>query len=117
MRGSRAGMLTTTVVDVQHLATGRRQTWIAVESAGPMPKQWLGKLRRNERFVAGLGHAEETIVSALGKEWSIVQGGVSRGVCWGVCEPMLSRLGLILGGKRFRSKGWNSPYRMFWRVP
>jgi hypothetical protein len=55
-----------------------------------MPRQWIGNLAKNEFFIRGGGHSEETLVAALGEEWRIVAGGTPRNVCKDVCAGSLS---------------------------
>jgi RHS repeat-associated protein len=106
---------TTAAARVRNRVTGKTETWIATESDGPMPVEWEGKLSRNERFVEGPGHAEETLRSALGEEWELLYGGASRNVCSGRCAPLLRDEGLTIGGPRFRGKADKTRYRMFWK--
>jgi RHS repeat-associated protein len=105
---------TTAVMRVRNGATGTQQTWIATE-AQTMPKQWEGTLRRGEAFIAGPGHAEQTIVDSLGNDWSIVSGGSSRNVCLRPCARLLQLEGVDLGGPVFRGAPNKTSFRMFWR--
>jgi LysM repeat protein len=106
---------TTSVVNVQNVNTEEVQTWIATESKGPMPSEWTGNLQGNEQYIQGFGHAEETLVNALGDDWIITSGGTSRNICIGICQAMLEEQGLQLGGPTFPSRPDKSPFRIFWR--
>jgi hypothetical protein len=106
---------TTAAVQVENLASGERQTWLATEGAGNMPREWSGALKEGERFVKGPGHAEETIVNALGSEWRIIEGGTSRNVCKGTCAPLLESRGARLFGPAFPGRDDKTPHRMFRR--
>ena len=110
-----AGRGTTSAVNVQNIGTGEVQTWIATESPGAMPSGWNGLLNNGETFIQGAGHAEQTIVNALGNDWMITSGGTSRNICSGTCQPLLEGQGLQLGGPAFRGMSDKTPYRMFWR--
>ena len=106
---------TTTAVRVLNVKNGDIQTWIATNTP-ELPRSLEGKLIPGEVFIEAEGHAERTIVNALGDEWIILHGGTSRGICWRLCMPMLNDQGLLVGGPDFvNTKPWNSPYRMFWR--
>jgi hypothetical protein len=102
---------------VQNIANPEQfETWVATEYAGSVPKI-EAELRAGEIFKEGVGHAEETIVNALGEEWRIVSGGTSRNVCKSTCSPLLvdEKRQLVLGGPTFRGMPDKTPYRMFWR--
>lgn len=115
LRGAKMG--TTSVMRVQNRITGDAQTWIAIETDQlTAPARWTGKLLPGEQFIPGAGHAEQTILSNLGKDWYVVSGGTSRNVCLETCQPLLEGHGLQLGGPEFQPHAvWNSDFRMFWR--
>ena len=62
----------------------------------------------------GQGHAEETIINALGDNWAIVAGGTSRGLCKETCAPLVLGHSLTIGGPEHRAQSHNTPYEMFW---
>jgi hypothetical protein len=105
---------TTSVVRVRNVETGEDQIWVATNGTQSIPDEW-GGLATNEVFKQGPGHAEQTIVNALGTQWKIVEGGTSRNVCIGICQPLLENSGVTLGGPIFRGMADKTPYRMFWR--
>ena len=80
-----------------------------------MPGQWNNLLGNGETFIQAPGHAEQTIVNALGNDWVITSGGSSRNVCIPTCQPLLEGQGLQLGGPTFPGMADKTPYRMFWR--
>ena len=104
---------TTAVARVQNVVTGEVRTWVATESEA-IPAEWEDALADNEDFIEGSGHAEDTIVNALGNEWRLVEGGTSRNVCTGICEPALTGQGAEIGGPKFRGRADKTRYRMFW---
>jgi hypothetical protein len=105
---------TTAAMLARNNLTGEVSTFIATEAA-TMEKTML--LRSGEKFVAGVGHAEETILQSLGKDWTVLAGGTSRNVClWsGGCAWQLGKAGLGLGGPVFRGNNLKTGYRLFWR--
>jgi len=104
---------TTAVTNVININTGEVQTWIATESDN-VPSTWNGALQPNEVYIPGTGHAEQTIVNALGDDWQITSGGTSRNICIGACQPLLEGQDLTLGGPSFPGMSDKTPYRMFW---
>jgi hypothetical protein len=104
---------TTAVANVLNMNTGEAQTWIATESES-IPSTWNDALQQNEVYVPGAGHAEQTIVNALGDEWQITSGGASRNICIGTCQPLLEGQELTIGGPTFRGMSDKTPYRRFW---
>jgi RHS repeat-associated protein len=108
---------TTSVVRVRNRSSQEEQTWIATESPANAPPRGLdSRLKPDERYVAGPGHAEETLTKATGDQWEIIDGGTSRNVCIGTCKPLLESQGLTLGGPAFPGKPDKTPYRMFTRT-
>lgn len=105
---------TTAVARVTSLRTGEVRTWIATENARGMPVAWQGLLGPNEEFVRGAGHAEETLINALGDDWMVTAFGTSRNVCVSRCAPMLGARGISLGGPVYPGMGDKTPYRMGW---
>jgi hypothetical protein len=80
-----------------------------------MPRAFEGLLRPGEVYVEVAGHAEQSIIRALGGEWQVMAGGTSRNVCLGTCQPLLEQHGLTLGGPVFGGAADKTPFRMFWR--
>jgi hypothetical protein len=105
---------TTAVIKVQNKVTGEVKTLIATEGKA-MPKEFIGKLRPGEEFIGEVGHAEQTILQNLGPDWVAVEGGASRNVCKGLCQPLVEGSGMKLGGPQFRGALDKTPFRMFWR--
>jgi hypothetical protein len=99
---------------VQNIKTGKNMTWIATESKA-MPREWEGLLQPGEVYVEVAGHAEQSIIRALGDDWEMMAGGTSLNVCLIKCQPVLEGNGLILGGPVFPGRADKSPFRMFWR--
>jgi hypothetical protein len=105
---------TTAVKNVLNMNTGEAQTWIATNSERAMPQEWVGTLNENEVFIQGEGHAEQTIVNALGDDWQITSGGTSRNICIGTCQPLLEGQDFTLGGPSFPGMSDKTLYCMFW---
>lgn len=91
---------------------------VVATEAETVPTTWAGLLKSGEQFVPGAGHAEETILNYLGREWKPIAGGTSRNVCETVCAPLIQDSNGTLGGPPFP---WNpasglpkTDYRMFW---
>lgn len=103
---------TTAAIRVRN-AAGEERVLIATESA-TMPPELAGLLQPGEEFVAGAGHAEETIMNAVGPEWQVIEGGTSRNVCLATCAPILEESGATIGGRQFRGRVDKTPFRMFW---
>jgi large repetitive protein len=76
-----------------------------------MPSGWT--LRQGEEFVRAAGHAEEGIISSLGKHDVVEFGGISRNICRDVCYPLLNYPGLVFGGPEFPGRKDKTPWRMF----
>ncbi|MDI2130637.1 hypothetical protein [Yinghuangia seranimata] len=115
---------TVAAVRVQNKKTGEIEKWIA-SSNTTMPKDMNGKLRPDEKYIEGKGHAEQTIVNNLydkdgNKIYEIVEGGASWNVCiqhrTGACASALWNEGMTIGGQKFpwRRPGVKSDYRSFW---
>jgi hypothetical protein len=104
------------VARVRNKITGKRQTWVATEAPGKRaPSNLQGTLRKNEHYIGGPGHAEETIANALGNEWEIIYGGTSRNICKGVCAPLFDQLKVTIGGTFFKgARSDKTKFRMFW---
>ncbi|HEX5996124.1 MAG TPA: DNRLRE domain-containing protein [Jiangellales bacterium] len=125
MRGFAGG--TTAVVRVQNKwFPFLKRNWVAVENDRAMPAEWAGVFGRAERFIRGPGHAEQTIVDNLGRNWWIVAGGTNRNVCLamatGQCAVALEALGITIGGRTWPWKeeafgkylGIKTDFRTFW---
>lgn len=68
------------MIGVFNTKTKEWTNYIAINgSADEMPSGW--KLRDNERWVGGSGHAEETILKSLGLDEVVAFGGTSRNIC------------------------------------
>ncbi|MCH5345239.1 MAG: RHS repeat protein [Acetatifactor sp.] len=80
-----------------------------------VPKELSGVLNKNERYIGGEGHAEQTIMENKDDKYTILAGGTSRNVCINICKPLLINDGLKLGGPHFRGKSDKTRYRRFWR--
>src|SRR5262249_30325643 len=93
--------------------SGEERIFIATE-APTIPKALNDSLRPGEVFVEGVGHAEETIIKNVGREWELVEGGTSRNVCKDPCFPLLDQEGFTLGG-RFYPGRLKTKFRMFWK--
>ena len=104
---------TTAVIRGQHRVTGEIRDFVATE--GPTQPRQFGALQPREEFVAGAGHAEQTILRERGSEWNLFEGGSSRNVCQTTCQPIVEDAGLTLGGPTFPGRADKTPYRMFWR--
>jgi RHS repeat-associated protein len=106
---------TTAVIRGTNPQTGQTVDFIATEGKGGMPPEWQGQLNPNEQFVRGSGHAEETILNSPETQgWDLTEGGTSRNVCSGTCEPLLQGRGLDVGGPEFPGNSDKTPNRMFW---
>jgi RHS repeat-associated protein len=107
---------TTAAMKVRNVKTGEVEVRIATNTPDAVIPEWEGLLRPGEKYVAGPGHAEGTIIRSLGKDWEVVEGGASRNICGQQCAPLIEDLGLEIGGPRFRKKDPTyTDYRMFWR--
>ena len=106
---------TTAAVEVFNTRTRETQIWVTTQGYG-IPKEWEGKERPGEVFMAGKKgqDAEMTIISKLGSDWIILSGGTSRNVCFG-CAKGLSERGVQVGGPTFPGSSDKTPYRQFWR--
>jgi RHS repeat-associated protein len=103
---------TTAAMLARNSATGEVRTFVATESRR-MDRSFV--LRAGEEFVEGIGHAEETILGAIGKDWIILGGGASRNVCLFSCAWQLGKTGLGVGGPVFRGASDKTGLRLFWR--
>ena len=119
---------TTAVFMARSNLTGELRAFIGIDGAGELPGSI--KLFGHETFIQGAGHAEKGLFTALengkvlGQDWTIIAGGVSRGMCWDTCIPIVERLGFRLGARMFNSRAYNyaggkytfnSPFGTFWK--
>lgn len=61
---------------------GITDTWVATEQSG-LPAEWkgAGSPRMNARYIFGPGHAEDTIMNALGSDWELVDLASTTRMC------------------------------------
>src|SRR5262249_40137777 len=71
---------TTAAIAARNIFTRQVKTFIATE-ADTEPTTFAGQLNPGEQFVEGAGHAEQTILTGLGRFWRPLAGGASRNVC------------------------------------
>ncbi|SHJ43284.1 hypothetical protein SAMN02745163_01955 [Clostridium cavendishii DSM 21758] len=107
---------TTAVMRAIDNETGEEVLLVATNS----PKKTIisdfkGNLMGNEIYIGGKGHAEETIIKNAGDRYTLIEGGSSRNVCKGICQPLIEGKGMQLGGLEFRGRADKTPYRMFWK--
>ncbi|MEU3788164.1 hypothetical protein, partial [Streptomyces sp900129855] len=91
------------------------ETWVATERTG-LPFEWKGGIAplRGERYIAGQGHAEATIMNKLGSDWKIVGMASSTRMC-PVCLTQATDMGLrpsSIGMGTGVSSTNNTPYRV-----
>jgi RHS repeat-associated protein len=113
---------TTTAVRVWNRKTGEERVWIATETddSNESDEWWSQHLREGEEYVRGKAdqHAEEKILSKLGQDWVIVEGGTSRNICGERCNLEIKQLEYEVGGRRFPgARADKTPFRRFWRPP
>ncbi len=77
--------------------------------------EFEGKLKENEIYVGGEGHAEQTIIENSGDRYTFIEGGSSRNVCKGICQPLIEGKDMKLGGPEFKGRDDKSKYRQFWK--
>ena len=61
---------------------GITDTWVATEQSG-LPAEWkrTGAPHINARYIFGTGHAEDTIMNALGSDWELADLASSTRMC------------------------------------
>ncbi|CAM5372476.1 hypothetical protein MAUB1S_06378 [Mycolicibacterium aubagnense] len=109
---------TTSVMEVRNKITGERKIVVTSElsvAKGDSPAMYRRQLKQGEEYLPGNGHAEQTGIGNLGKDWEIVAGGTSRNICSGICSPLLRENGLTIGGPTFPGGPSATQYRQFWR--
>ena len=77
--------------------------------------EFEGKLKENEIYVGGEGHAEQTIIENSGDRYTFIEGGSSRNVCKGICQPLIESKDMKLGGPEFKGRDDKTKYRQFWK--
>ncbi|MEV0619175.1 polymorphic toxin-type HINT domain-containing protein [Nonomuraea sp. NPDC050404] len=93
-------------------------TWVATEQRG-VPDEWRGanSPRMDARYIVGDGHAEDTIMNALGDEWELVTMASSTRMC-PPCFARATGMGLEttnIGLGTGVSRTGNTPYRVLTR--
>lgn len=101
---------TTAVLGVFNTSTRVWSTRVAINGTGQLPP---GTLRPGETFVGGAGHAEETILGALGPDEVVGFGGVNRNICRDTCFPQLNGPGMQFGGT-LGGLADKTPFSYFW---
>jgi RHS repeat-associated protein len=106
---------TVSMAIAENRLTGELRIFVATESE-LMDSAF--KLRVGEQFVEGLGHAEQTLLNGIGKDWKILAGATSRNICLpGGCAWILGKMELGIGGPFFKgskkTQDWG--HQMFWR--
>ena len=94
---------------------GITDTWVATEQSG-LPAEWkgAGSPRINARYIFGPGHAEDTIMNALGNEWELVDMASGTRMC-PTCYNRATGMGLVpspWGYGYGTSPTGNTPYRV-----
>lgn len=72
-------------------------------------------MKENEIYIGGKGHAEQTIIENIGDRYTLIEGGSSRNVCKGICQPLIESKGMELGGPEYRGLSDKTRYRQFWK--
>jgi hypothetical protein len=106
---------TTAVAKVRSTADPNvTDTWVATEHPS-IPNEWRGNMPNGtERLIRGPGHAETTILDALGDDWELVGIASSTRIC-PTCFGRLLAYGLspsMVGYGRGHSSTGNTPYRV-----
>lgn len=98
----------------------REQTWVATEQTG-MPDEWRGAggplNGTGERYIPGEGHAEDTLVGALGDSWELLELGSSTNMCEPCFDRVRTRGGLVPSviGSRVSSRMGYTNFRLMVR--
>ncbi|HOV28243.1 MAG TPA: hypothetical protein PK566_18050 [Pseudobacteroides sp.] len=107
---------TTAVMRAIDNETGKEVLLIATNSPKKsIISEFEGKLKENEVYIGGEGHAEQTIIENIGDRYTLIEGGSSRNVCKPICKPLIESKGMELGGPEFRGKEDKTKYRLFWK--
>jgi hypothetical protein len=106
----------TAIVRAVNVSTGQVGNFVATESF-EMPAEFGRLLQPGETFIQAGGHAEQTLVNALGDEWQILEGGTSSNICTNICARLLKGANMRLGGDTFPGGPDRTPFRMFWWEP
>jgi hypothetical protein len=107
---------TTAVMRAIDNETGKEVLLIATNSPRKtIIPEFVEQLKKNEVYIGGEGHAEQTIIENIGDKYTLIEGGSSRNVCKAICKPLIESKGMKLGGPEFRGKEDKTKYRLFWK--